>query len=287
MVSGFRNENVRVRGILILIISMLLLIIISPATFCQQPDSLHYSRNLTLEEVSVIGQRTPSVYDQVARKITVITKEEISSSPVSTIQDLLEYITSIDVRQRNVHGVQADVQIRGGSFDQVMILLNGVNISDHQTGHFNLDLPITLSSVERIEILHGSGSRIYGANAHKGVINIITAKNLSNVTAEVSAGQYGLLNSSLAGNLSKGKFYNGLNVSRNVSDGFTSNTDYKLRNIFYQGGAYLKPLDVSWQTGLSNKAFGANNFYSPRFPEQFEETGTMYGSLNLASKGKI
>ena len=76
-----------------------------------------------------------------------------------------------------MHGVQADIQVRGGTFDEVMILLNGVNITDPQTGHFNLDLPVELTSIERIEILHGSGARIYGANAYKGVINIITKEN--------------------------------------------------------------------------------------------------------------
>jgi hypothetical protein len=117
----------------------------------QQNDTL--SKNVTLDEVSVIGRKAPSVYKQVARKITIITREEIASAPAQSLQDLLEYAASIDVRQRNTHGVQADIQMRAGTFDQVMVLLNGVNITDPQTGHFNLDIPVELSSIERIEIL--------------------------------------------------------------------------------------------------------------------------------------
>ncbi len=253
----------------------------------QLADTFLVNKNIKLEEVSIIGQGTPGVYSQLARNITLISRDEIKVSPAQSIQDLLEYVSSVDIRQRNIHGVQADIQIRGGTFDQVMILLNGINISDPQTGHFNLDLPVELSSIDRIEILHGSGARIYGANAYKGVINIITKKNNNQFSSGLSYGQHNLIHANISGNLTKGKLFNGLSLSRNSSDGFTENTDYKINHLYYQGGLIFKPIDISWQAGINGKAFGANDFYSPSFPEQYEETSTRFGSLAMSSKGKI
>ncbi len=92
---------------------------------------------------------------QAARLVTVITKEEIQRSPVQSIQDLLNYAANIDVMQRGGHGVQADISIRGGSFDQTAILLNGINLSNPQTGHYSFDIPVNLSDIDRIEIIHG------------------------------------------------------------------------------------------------------------------------------------
>ena len=255
--------------------------------YAQMPDSIGLNRNILLDEVSIIGQGTPAVYSRVARNITIINSDEIKSSPASTIQDLLEYVSGVDIRQRNIHGVQADIQVRGGTFDQVMILLNGINITDPQTGHFNLDLPVELSAIDRIEILHGSGARIYGANAYKGVINIITRKNINNVSAGLTLGQHNLIHSNISANLTKNKLYNGLSITRNISEGFTTNTDYRLSHLYYQGGLDLKNAGLSWQAGINDKAFGANDFYSPAFPDQYEETSTTFSSLTFSTHGKI
>ena len=105
-------------------------------------DTIRINKKIDLDEIEVIGQRSPALYSEVSRIVTVITKEEIKRAPVQSIQDLLEYITGVDIRQRGMFGVQADLNIRGSSFDQVLILLNGINISDPHTGHFNLNLPL-------------------------------------------------------------------------------------------------------------------------------------------------
>lgn len=81
-------------------------------------------------------------------RILTIEKTEIDQSAVRSIDDLLDYVAGIDVRQRGVNGVQADVSIHGGSFDQILVLLNGVNITDPQTGHYNLDIPLDISDVK-------------------------------------------------------------------------------------------------------------------------------------------
>ncbi len=253
----------------------------------QVKDTVSVVMNKELGEVEIIGQRIPAVFSHLARKITIITRREIDSSPASTLQDLLKYTAGVDIRQRNVHGVQADIQFRGGTFDEVMVLLNGINITDPQTGHFNLDLPVELSSIDRIEILHGSGARIYGADAYKGVINIVTKGYTNNVTAGINYGQYGLLHTFVSAGLAKGKLYNNITLSRNSSEGFTVNTDYKINHIYYQGGINEQNINIFWQAGSNRKSFGANDFYSPTFPEQYEATATGFGSLGFNTKGKI
>ena len=258
-----------------------------PLNSFSQTDTIPVKNYKQLGEVEIISQRTQDVWSLQSRKITVISNEEIVSSSATTIQDLLEYASGVDIRQRNIYGVQADIQIRGGSADEVMILINGVNITDSQTGHFNLDIPIDLSSIERIEILNGSGARVYGANAYKGVINIITKKNITSLNGGLNYGQHKLINAYGSINLKTGMLYNGVSFSHNSSDGFTENTDFKIRNIFYQGELDIRAADVFWQAGINNKAFGANDFYSPSFPMQYEETGSEFGSLEIRTKGKL
>ncbi|MDD2577437.1 MAG: Plug domain-containing protein, partial [Bacteroidales bacterium] len=132
-----------------------------------------------LDEV-VIWASADEPVNQVAKIVTTITREEIGRLRPQSIQDLLSYAASVDIQTRGSHGVQADVSIRGGSFDQSAILLNGINISNPQTGHYSFDIPINISDIERIEILHSPSAIVYGASAFSGGINIITKKNIDN-----------------------------------------------------------------------------------------------------------
>ena len=118
-----------------------------------------------LEEVMVTASKVATPINQTAKLVTVVTKEQIEQAPVQSIQDLLVYAANIDVVQRSGNGVQADISIRGGSKDQTAILLNGINLSNSHTGVYSLDIPINLSDIERIEIIHGPSALIYGASA--------------------------------------------------------------------------------------------------------------------------
>ena len=84
--------------------------------------------------------------------------EEIENAPVQTIEDLLEYAMNVDVRQRGGQGVQADISMRGGTFEQVLVMLNGIKLNDPQTGHHTMDLPVSLEQIERIEVITGGAS---------------------------------------------------------------------------------------------------------------------------------
>lgn len=229
-----------------------------------------------IDEVVVLEKRIETPYSEQTRSIEVITKEEIADAPVNNVQDLLNYYSGIDIRQRGPHGVQADAGIRGGTFEQVLILVNGIRISDPQTGHHSLNLPVDIENIERIEILKGPGSRIFGQNAFSGAINIITKKpEKTGLKAQVAYGENALLGGKLSAAKAGEKWSHYISGSHDQSDGYKYNTDFNISNIFYQSGRNLNHGKVNLMAGFSNRAFGANGFYaSPDYMDQYEEVQT-------------
>ena len=132
------------------------------------------AREMVLEEVSVTGSRAPLTKSQAARMVTVLDRAEIAQAPVHSVNDLLKFAIGVDVRQRGPIGAQTDISIRGGTSEQIIILLNGINICDPQTGHNAMDLPVDLSDIVRIEVIEGPAGRIYGTSSLVGAINIVT-----------------------------------------------------------------------------------------------------------------
>ncbi|MCK5169965.1 MAG: TonB-dependent receptor, partial [Bacteroidales bacterium] len=262
-------------------------IVLLPTQVLSQADT-SITKNLDLEEVIVSAQRAPIVYSQLSRHVTTISNDEIKLMPVSSVNELLENFSGVDIRQRGANGIQADVSIRGGSFDQNLILLNGVNISDPQTGHHSLNLPIDLNSIERIEVLEGSGSRVFGPNAFSGAINIITNESDSNYTkASFTAGDFGLFSGSIASayNLKNTKHF--ISISKAQCKGFIKNTDYDYYNLFYNSQYNSDFGKIDFQIGYTDKEFGANSFYTPKYPDQFEQTKTTFTSLKFETGEKI
>ncbi len=271
-------------------VGMLAVIYLSFLGFTQtfaQTDSASVNKKINLEEIEISARRTPVQYSEVGRVVKVITKREIELLPVQSVDQLLEYVANVDVRQRGALGVQADVSVRGGSFDQVMILLNGVNITDPQTGHHNLNLPVDFQSIERVEILEGPGARIYGSSAFSGAINFITGTDdSSNVKANVMAGDHGLYNLGVNGTYAQGQFKSFVAANKSATDGYIDNTDFEIYNLFYQGQLDGETEKIELQLGYTEKGFGANSFYSALYPNQYEQTRTTFASLSFASKTK-
>ncbi len=263
-------------------------LVASPQSAFAQADTVLVNKTQKLEEVLVSAQRASVTYSQMARVVTIIDKKAIESAPVQSIQDLLEYVLNVDVRQRGNHGVQADVSIRGGSFDQTMILLNGVNVTDPQTGHLSLNLPVDIESIERVEVLQGPGARVYGPNAFSGAINFITgSENKNKLKVNVSAGENGFYSGSANTTIISGKLKSYVALAHKSSDGYIENTDFKNTNAFYQGKLSTEVGLIDLQLGYNEKAYGANSFYTPEYPNQFEENKTSFASLRLTTKGKV
>ena len=248
-------------------------------------------RELTLDEVSVTGSRAPLTRAQAARMVTVLERVDIQAAPVQSVNDLLKYVASVDVRQRGPIGAQTDISIRGGNYEQITILLNGINICDPQTGHNAFDFPVDISEIERIEVLEGPAGRVYGTSSLLGAINIVTRpRPTSSVSAHIEGGSYGYLSAGARANVASGKWNNQLSGSYSRSDGYQRNSagglnsDYSGGKAFYQGTYDDDIVSVSWHAGLSTKDFGSNTFYGAKWDDQFEHTLKTYTALQAETK---
>ncbi len=239
------------------------------------PDSLA----VRLQSVDVFASQY-KLFSDLGRTIHVVDRKTIQQLPVQNIDELLESIPGVDIRNRGVGGTQSDISIRGGSFDQVLILLNGVNLTDPQTGHYNLNIPVVLSDVVRVEVLQGSS--IYGSNAFSGAINIITeSNNPTNVSAQLSAGSYSTYLQNITAGYTKNSFSTLASATHKSSQGYMQNTDYDILNVFSQTNLSTKSLGkFDLQLGYQTKAYGANSFYSFAYPNQFDYNKTLFGSIN-------
>lgn len=206
---------------------------------------------------------------------------EINLLPVSNVNEVISSMPGVDLRTRGAGGAQADLSMRGGSFDQVLVLLNGINITDPRTGHATLDIPINFSAVDRVDVMQNISSSTFGLSAFSGAVNLVTnARKENSVAAGVSTGMYGFCNPYAMLRLNRGKWSAVVSGDYNQSSGYIKNTDYKYGNLF----AHLLCEDGvsgTWsvQVGGQLKAFGSNSFYSLKYPDQFEATKCVIASL--------
>lgn len=259
-----------------------------------QTENKEQEKQLELEEVEVTGSRVPLTVAQAARIVTVMDREAIAAAPAQSINDLLKYAVGVDVRQRGDLGVQTDISIRGGTYDQIVILLNGINICDPQTGHNVADFPVDLNEIERIEVLEGPAGRVYGTSSLLGAINIVTRpdkKSGGEVHAE--GGSYGFFSGGGHLNYSKGKLSNQVSGSYTRSDGYSRNkvgklnADFNNAKAFYQGRYSDDWIDLNWHAGLTNKNFGSNTFYGTSSDDQFEHTRKFFTAVQAETKGSV
>jgi len=157
----------------LLIIAILLL---NLNLFSQEKDKV-----FELDTVVITSSRIDLPFKENSRTILVITSKQIKQSAVTNLTDLLQQVAGIDMRRRGVNGMQADLYIRGGSFDQTLLLIDGIKVEDPQTGHHTMNMALPIDVIERVEIIKGAAARIFGQNAFTGAINIVTKKNANNV----------------------------------------------------------------------------------------------------------
>ena len=262
--------------------------LVSPLRCFAQTDTTQIQK-IELEEVKVSAEALPDVFAPVGRTITQVRKIDIERAAAQSAADLLRFTPNVDLRQRGALGAQADISIRGASFDQTLVLLNGINITDPQTGHYSLNLPIDLETVEKIEILEGPAARIFGNNALGGAVNFITGTQPENhLKASITGGQYGFYKTSLAATAHSRHSTHYLAVSQTASDGYRHNTDFKSLNVFSQNKWNNNAIPLDLQFGFTQRDFGANSFYGPKYPDQYELLNTFFAALKgEATAGKF
>ena len=206
-----------------------------------------------LDEVLITGSRAPLTAVQSAKIVEIVTHDQIERAEAHTLNDVLKLSTGVDVRQRSGFGVQTDISINGGTFDQITLLLNGVPLSNPQTGHNAADFPVSISDIDHIEITRTpsrTGARVNMEGGSFGTFGGDAAVSWKPSTS---------LQQLLSGGYMQ-------------SDGGTANSNFRKRRGFYQGGFNSTFIRLNWQAGITSQDFGANTFYSARFPNQYEAT---------------
>ena len=206
--------------------------------------------------------------------VLTISREEIQKSTATNVSELLQQIAGLDIRRRGAEGMQADLYIRGGSFDQTLLLIDGIKVEDPQTGHHTMNMTLPLEVIEKIEITKGSSGRIYGQNAFTGAINIITKKDIeNNISLNLAGGSFNQKRGSLT---VQRKLENSdilFNYNRKESEGYRYNTDFKNDEFFVKSNFKIKDQNISAIGAFNERKFGANGFYaSPAAIDQYEET---------------
>lgn len=261
-------------------------LILALSVLAFQKNLLAQDQARDIDEVNLQGRFLSTPYNDVNENVTVITKQQIQNSPATSIDELLQFYSGLDIKRRGSNGVQSDITIRGSSFEQVLVLVNGIRMNDSQTGHNTFNIPFDISSVERVEIIKGSSAKLYGQNVYAGVINIVTkTSSEEQVTIKAQGGDFKTYDLSASATFGSEKFTNLFTLSNGASDGYRYNTDYQIRNFFYQNKLKLNEGSLSLQAGFSEKKFGANGFYaSPSAINQYEETQASVVSLQYQQK---
>src|SRR5690554_7222009 len=208
-----------------------IVLLVTTPLFAQE-DSLV----VDLKEFTIKENRMEIPFNRISRNIQVIQRKSIETTPARSLQEVLSFVPGVDVRQRGISGTQADIGIRGGSYDQTLMLVNGIKLTDPQTGHHMMNIPVPLQNIQSIEVVKGPGSRIYGPNAYAGAINITTALPHKKVLSfQGYGGDFGTRGANFAASLPIGKYRQTLSASHDASEGHWHNSDFKVSNVFYEG----------------------------------------------------
>ena len=261
----------RIRGIAIL-----------TAMLATEPTSVVLAQDsLRLREVLVEAQRLDRAA-QSYRLVSEVSAREMEAMPVHNVNDMLVYLPGIDVRTRGNNGSQADVGLRGGTFGQVRVMLNGVALSDAQTGHYSLNLPITASLIDRMDVLDGA-------------INIVTKSKQTDKTGfygRLTTGMNGLVNPEMSLSRDKGRWHINAAAEYNRSDGFyapdptekektaAENSGYQIANLYVQARRQTSRSMLDIQGGAQYKDAGAGMFYGFGSQTQRDQTHMGFAAVS-------
>ena len=227
-----------------------------------------------LDSITITSARIELPFKENSRTITVISSKEIEQSPATNLAELLQQEAGIDVRRQGVNGMQSDLYIRGGSFDQTLLLVDGIKVEDPQTGHHTLNMALPLDVIERIEIIKGPAARIFGQNAFTGAINIVTKSSsdaVNSIGYQLGSYDQQQVSGTLGTEIGNSTFIG--HASVNTSEGYRYNTDFENQNYFVKGLFNSSKNPIEMIGYFSERKFGANQFYAVGSAnDQYEET---------------
>lgn len=219
---------------------------------------------------------------------STLRQDEIQILPVLSVSELLEYLPGIDIRQRGPLNTQADISYRGGNFDQTPVFINGINFSDPQTGHYALNLPFHAGILQKTDLYKNSSAFLFGHSSLSGMINLVAMPEKETYARlRLDGGMFGFRSVGADANVVLGKTAHLVSVTREQSNGYRENTDFKTSQLYYHGSAATQYGKIAMQMGYSDRNYGANGFYSLKFPKQHDHTQTLIGSLQWENYGKL
>src|SRR5574344_846527 len=255
----------------VLAVGMSIILLSTTSHKCFATDTVSVFKIQKLDSVDVVGNKKSPTRSAMSQSV-FYNKTIEAAAPFQTLESVLRVSPSFDVRERGGKGIQTDISIRGGSFDQTMVMLNGINFTDARTGHQTHSLPVDIETISGMELIDG----ICGTGAYAGAINFRTqALWPKYIRAEITGGDHGYFYTNVNGAYSK----NGLNIlgaaSYRRSDGYHHNTDFRNTNAYVRANYETSVLGlIDIQAGYQSRDFGANGFYSLKYLDQFEHTDT-------------
>ena len=229
------------------------------------------------ETVVVTGTFEPMPLDELQRSVMSLDTQQAPLLYSSDV-DYLRLDPSIDLQERAPGGVQADLSIRGSTFGQTLVLIDGLRVNDAQTGHHNLDLPIPLDSISRIEVLHGAGSTFYGADAMGGAVNFITAPAaMTEFRLRAGLGNFGYNEERAVASYATKRWSEQLTADRSFSTGFMPDRDYRSAEVSSETHFTTGVGATMILLAMGDRPFGANQFYGPY--DSWERTKGWFAAL--------
>lgn len=255
-------------------------------------------KEIELDPITVTASLTPLNSSKTGRNLLIVKGDQLARLPVNSIDELIRYLPGLEVQSRGPMGVQSNITIRGGTFQQVLVILDGIRLNDPLSGHFNSYIPISPAEIDRIEILKGASSAIYGTEAVGGVVNIITksfsalkGKQQQRLNAQVSTGEFGLRNAQAGFYWQKNKTSVGGGILQNVADGQQlrgSKGFFNLTTVSLSAKQFLsEAASVSYRFAYDDRNFSAQNFYSQLLSDTAtENVVTRWHQLNYSVQKK-
>ena len=230
-------------------------------------------KEIELDPITITASLTPLSASKTGRNIIIIKGDQINKLPVHSIDELIRYLPGVEVQSRGPMGTQSNITIRGGTFQQVLIILDGIRLNDPLSGHFNSYIPISPAEIDRIEILKGASSAIYGTEAVGGVVHIITktfaaqkGKQQQKLIGQVTAGDYGLRNAQAGFSWQKNKTAIAGGVLQNVADGQPlrgTNGFFNLSTVSLSAKHFISHhISIAYRGAYDDRNFNAQNFYT-------------------------